>query len=178
MNNQVCDVAQAGAGASKLIELAEAYAALEMRVNRLMGAACSGICAACRRVCCRAEMCRESLESPFLVLLREHGKNKSAWDEARGWLGPRGCTLTVGRPPVCYEYICPAILKAQPGQAAQVRLQELAILLTKAGRRAFGNDHLVEVMTNERLARIKPERLAAKFKRAETELVELERSWD
>jgi hypothetical protein len=177
MNDQACDVAQAGAVVSELIELAEAYAALEMRVNRLMRAACSGICGACCRVCCRAEMCRESLESPFLVLLREQGNNKPAWDDDRGWLGSRGCALTVGRPPVCYEFICPDILEAQPSQAAQARLQELAMLLTQAGRRAIGGDHLVEIMTTERLALVKPRRMAARIGSAGAKLVELEYFW-
>ena len=161
----------------QLLELADRYAGLETRVGRLMNNACGPVCAACPKICCRAEMCRESVESPFLSLVRNRAKAKPAWSDEHGWLGPDGCRLSLGRPPVCYEFLCPAILKARPDASSQTRLQDLAGVLTRAGKRAIGHDHLVEIMTRERLSQVKPGRLAAHLDRAETELLELESFW-
>lgn len=177
MANTARNVSARSAHDSQLIELVDVYASLEMRVNRLMRAACSSVCAVCRRVCCRPEMCRETLESPFLALVREHGQNKLAWDEELGWLGPKGCKLKMGRPPVCYEFICPAIINALPDQATQTRVKDLAMLLSKAGRRAIGGDHLVEIMTTERLAKVNHRRMAARFGSAQAKLAEQESFW-
>jgi hypothetical protein len=162
---------------SELLKLVDSYAALEERVQHLMRSACASVCAACSKVCCRPEMCRESLESPFLELVRDREKTKPTWNEARGWLGKKGCALSKGRPPVCYEFICPAIVDSLPNVYAIEKLRQLAMLLTRAGRRAKGGDHLVEIMSMDRLARIKPGRLAEKLRRAEAELFSLETSW-
>ena len=160
-----------------LLQLADHYASLEARVQRLMKQACRPVCSACLKVCCRPEMCRESVESPFLALLRERGETKPTWSEERGWLGSKGCTLSVGRPPVCYEFLCQAILEDQPNQAARLKLKDLAMVLSRAGKRAIGGDHLVEIMSPERLAQVKPPRLAAHFALAEAELIEFESFW-
>ena len=157
--------------------LARRYAALENRVQQLMDTACSPACAACPKVCCRPEMCRESLESPFLVLVREAKTNRTPWSKQQGWLGAEGCRLRVGRPPVCYEFLCQAILGKQPDEKAQTQLKSLTRLLTQAGQRALGGDHLVEIMTMERLAQVKPQRLAARLKLAEAKMADQESFW-
>jgi len=123
-------------------------------------------------------MCRESLESPFLLLVREYGTTTPGWRNKHGWLGPNGCRLKVGRPPVCYEFLCRALLTGQPNQGTRNRLISLARLISQAGRRALGGDHLVEIMTPERLARVKPQRLSARFDQAESEINELKSFWD
>ena len=162
---------------TQLLQLVDYYADLEIRVQRLMKQACRPVCASCLKICCRPEMCRESLESPFLVLAKERGETKPTWSEERGLLGPKGCALSVGRPPVCYEFLCQAILENQPNQAARLKLKDLAMVLTRAGQRALGSDHIVEIMTMERLAQVKPPRLAAHFALAEAELIEFESFW-
>ncbi len=162
---------------AQLLGLVDRYAKMETRVQRLMKAACASVCASCCKVCCRPDMCLESVESPFLALVRERGKTKPAWSEELGWLGAKGCQLRVGRPPVCYEFLCPTIVRNQPDKATQIRLEYLARVLTQAGRRAIGGDHLVEIMTMERLAQVKPQRLAAHLALAEAQLIELESVW-
>ncbi|KMY68546.1 hypothetical protein AAU61_02545 [Desulfocarbo indianensis] len=169
--------ARAPEGDGPLAALAQRYAALEMRAGRLMRRACGPVCAACAKVCCRPEMCRESWESPFLALVRRWSGANAPWSPEQGCLGPQGCLLAAGRPPVCHEFLCQAILAAQPDDAARQRLQDLARLLTRAGQRALGGDHLVEIMTPERLARLKPSRLAARLDQAEERLASLERHW-
>jgi len=167
--------ARAQAGDGPLAALARRYAALETRVGRLMRRACGPVCAACAKVCCRPEMCRESWESPFLALVRGRSGANAPWCPQRGCLGPQGCLLAAGRPPVCHEFLCQAILAAQPDDASRQRLRDLARLLTQAGQRALGGDHLVEIMTPERLACVKPSRLAARLAMAEGRLARLER---
>jgi hypothetical protein len=73
------------------------------------------------------------------------------WNPALGWLTPTGCCLPTGRPPVCYEFICRAILDTQPSASERTRLETLAVLLTRAGRHAAGRRHLVELTDLHRL---------------------------
>lgn len=159
---------------SQLELVVKQYADLERRVQRLMNAACASTCAACAKVCCRPEMCRESLESPFLIMVRTSGSNGTFWNKSRGWLGPKGCRLHAGRPPVCYEFLCQDILANQPDENSRTQLKALAYVLTQMGRRALGSDHLVEIMTQERLARLGTQRLAVRLDRAEASLLEQE----
>jgi hypothetical protein len=157
--------------------MAGRYAGLERRTQRLMNAACAPACSACAKVCCKPEMCGESLDSPFLALVRDSQKTKAAWHKQKGWLGARGCRLHAGRPPVCYEFLCQDILDDQPDDDSRAHLKDLARLLTQAGQRALGGDHMVEIMTMERLALVKPQRMAARLDRAEARLVEQEFFW-
>jgi hypothetical protein len=162
---------------NQLNKLAIDYAGLEIRVQRLMKTACGQTCAKCPKVCCRPEMCRESLESPFLALVRKNSKPSPAWNPQKGWLGLEGCRLKVGRPPVCYEFLCNDILAGQKDENARTCLKSLACLLSQAGRKALGGDHLVAIMTQERLAKIKPQRLAARLAWAAAALSALEETW-
>ena len=142
-----------------------------------MRSACSPTCSSCYKICCRPKMCQESLDSPFLVLVRNASKQRTAWKKEQGWLGAKGCRLNLGRPPVCYEFLCQDILDNQPDENARSQLKALARLLTQAGQRALGGDHIVEIMTMERLARVKPGRMAARFDLAEERLAGQESFW-
>ena len=47
------------------------YAIFEEKVGIAMTGRCVANCCVCTRVCCREELCRETVESPFLCLLRQ-----------------------------------------------------------------------------------------------------------
>lgn len=127
------------------------YGQLETEVRQCMQAACDSFCGWCKAPCCREIFCRESLESPFLAVVRQRFAPTAGWDAALGWLTPTGCGLAAGRPPVCYEFLCQTILEAQPTPQDRSRLEILARLLTNAGRRAAGRRHLVELMDLDRI---------------------------
>lgn len=96
-------------------------------------------CATCRTICCREAMCRESVESDFLLYLL--GERAADYDPAAGWLDPaRGCTLTHGRPLVCYEFFCERF--DRDGIAG---LRDLARRFKTAYARVQGGRHMLEI---------------------------------
>jgi hypothetical protein len=129
----------------RFIPMIEAYIDLEQRVQTQLSMCCADHCRRCPAVCCKVDYCRESLESPFLRRVLNQGQSKPTWHPERGWLGDRGCVLPAGRPPVCYAFCCNAIMAAQPTPLARHALNMLANVMTYAGRRAYGNRHLVEL---------------------------------
>jgi len=108
------------------------YAAFEFEVEAFSSELWFQWCSNCREVCCKAVYCRETLESPFLFLLSKNHSPDAYYSPQKAWLNEAGCKLSVGRPPVCYEFLCGAILDAQ-----QPGLQRYAMMvlskLTGAG---------------------------------------------
>lgn len=129
----------------QLVRVATAYGVLEKKVLALMAVQCAAFCGRCAAVCCRPVYCREALTSPFLAWVRKVHLACVKWSVDTGWLGPAGCRLTVGRPLVCYEFICNRILFGRPEQRSRDDLKELADLLTGVGRRARAGHHLLEL---------------------------------
>jgi hypothetical protein len=152
-----------------------AYVDLERRVQKRMTALCAERCRRCEKVCCKFDYCRESKESVFLRQVYDHLATPSAWRTDSGWLGPKGCTLPAGRPPVCYAFCCDAIRAAQPNPMARYALDLLSDLITYAGRNARGNRHLVEVTD---LAAINMPRLTKQLRLAEKIMEQLADYWD
>jgi hypothetical protein len=122
-----------------------AYRALELRVEALMSAACSPFCKVCPTPCCRVAICREAVESPFLLAV--HGSEKS-FDPKRGYLGAAGCTLGAGRPPVCHAFICGRILSRQADDQQRFALECLGDLIGYLGRQVWMKRHLVEALSD------------------------------
>jgi hypothetical protein len=151
---------------------ARRWAGLERRLRAAMDAACGPVCAACPSPCCRPEMCAEAAESPWLLLVRAAAGCRARWLAGRGFLGAAGCRLAVGRPPVCAEFLCARLDRALGPEAR--RLQAMARTLTAAGERALGGEHLVEILTPERLAAADPARLAARLEKAGARLAGLQ----
>jgi hypothetical protein len=98
----------------ELEHILEAYAVFEDDVRRFSSELWVQWCANCREVCCQAVYCRETLESLFLFLLQKKYSRQAYHNAQNAWLGEAGCKLSVGRPPVCYEFLCANILEAQP----------------------------------------------------------------
>jgi len=135
------------------------YWDLEQAVLRLVGPLCSSPCALCEDRCCKLEICQESLESPWLAAIRLlSGQGEPQWDEAQGWLGRGGCLLEAGRPPVCLGYFCAPAL-AGLDEDRQYALLVAGALVDYLGRRALGQQHLVELMDAAQINRLRPARL-------------------
>lgn len=142
---------------TELKYLLEEYAALERGVQDLVRAHCCGVCGLCIvACCCRADICEEALESPFLQLLHQKTGLES---DAYGFLTETGCSLPVGRPPICYEFFCEELLDAQPDDLHRRLLRILGALPTHAGQSAYGEAHLVEIMKEEALDHLAFQRL-------------------
>lgn len=140
-----------------------AYQELELEVQEAMRELCGAACAACRRPCCKEVFCREGRDSPFLALVRE-GVETPGYDPRRGWLGPRGCRLPVGRPPVCYAYVCPEILSRLPGPDHRYAANILGDLVARAGERAAADRHAVELEATA-LAELRPAQILGRVAR-------------
>ena len=134
-----------------LSEIISIYGKLEQELQQRMSARCAGFCARCNSPCCRIDFCLEALESPFLQKVRNRFAPSATWDSKTGWLREDGCGLAAGRPPVCHEFICRWISERQPDEAHRRALQQLGMILTQAGKNAFGKRQLVELNDLERL---------------------------
>ena len=130
--------------------LLDAYRTLERRVEILMSAACTPFCKVCPHPCCRIAICKEAVDSPFLLAV--HG-SKQAFDAGRGYLGATGCTLGAGRPPVCHAFICGRILSHQPDEQRRFALECLGDLVGYLGKQVWMKRHLVEALSDADLAK-------------------------
>ena len=144
--------------------ITEEYAALENSVRELMTCHAGPLCSSCSRICCRLDICEETFESAFLGLVRALFPPPAPPSPSRGWLTPGGCALAVGRPPVCYEFLCDDIMSAQDNDDARYALRALGMLLTYLGRNALGDRHLVAMVEHETLLSIKPARFEKRLK--------------
>jgi hypothetical protein len=140
----------------QLKHLIKEYAELERGVQELVSAQCREGCELCTACCCRADLCEEALESPFLCAV--HGLDKLDSDRY-GFLTETGCALKIGRPPVCYEFFCDELQAAQPDELHRDVLLVLGRLPAYAGENAHGETHLVEIMNAEELEHLAFQRL-------------------
>ena len=122
-----------------LTELIERYADLEIQIQKLTAPFSRRYCRDCAGACCREEICKESVESPFLSILV--GMQQIRYDPAKGWQSAAGCRLEFGRPLVCYEYFCEEIMESQDFQNA--RIQELIRRYVSIGSKAHADTHLL-----------------------------------
>jgi len=113
-------------------------------MQEVMAELCAQSCASCRQRCCKERFCRESVESPFLQAVRE-GVTGVSYGAKKGWIGPRGCRLEVGRPPICYEYLCPEILYTLDGPDQREAAKDLAEIVAHVGDDLIDGQHAVEV---------------------------------
>ena len=137
---------------TELKHLLEEYAELEQAVQALVSSQCREVCALCTTCCCRADLCEEALESPFLRLL--HGRDGLESDRY-GFLTETGCALELGRPPVCYEFFCAELLAAQPDDQQRGLLRILGRLPAFAGQNARGNASLAEIRQEKDLEQVR-----------------------
>ena len=147
----------------ELKHLLDEYVALERGVQELIREQCREICELCTACCCRADLCEEALDSPFLRAV--HGKDELDSDRY-GFLAETGCALEIGRPPVCYEFFCNELLAAQPDDLHRDILCILGRLPACAGENARVDTHLVEIMQEEELEHMAFQRLKKQHQEA------------
>ena len=87
------------------------YAELEVQISQLVCERLHWVCAACEKPCCRADVCRQAVESWWLreVSRHVHGKwwpdDWQSRDECIA-MTDRGCMLKAGRPMICRSFVC------------------------------------------------------------------------
>lgn len=140
----------------KLKQFIKRYTELEIASQELVNEQCSSLCAQCTQICCRADICEEAIESPFLRLINKREKLDS---DRYGFLTPTGCALSAGRAPVCLEYFCYDHMYYQPDETHEKVLRVLGALIAHAGRNALGETDLVEIMQPEKLELVDFKRL-------------------
>ena len=137
-----------------LSNIIEKYAAFEAEVCSYSKKIYQDHCAACKGVCCKPEYCEESLTSPFLSRIRQNFVPGAVYASKRGWLTEKGCALPVGRPPVCYQFLCDTILTMRPDAEFRYAIMVLSNLVGHIGKRALGGRHIVELENVSELGRI------------------------
>ncbi len=131
------------------------YAALEREVQLLIESRCRSICANCLSACCcRADICEEAFDSAFLEKLHGEKKSTSRFSDRYGWLTERGCSLGLGRPPVCYEFFCDDVLSNLTSDTHRYVLTVLGKLVSHSGENALGTKHLIEIRDEEELEQV------------------------
>jgi hypothetical protein len=143
------------------------YQFLEQKIRRLISWVCFPFCSECGGFCCKKDICHESLNSFWLKFMwKIYNHNSSRYHDSRGWLSSNGCLLPVGRPLVCYEYICDSILEKISEKSHLKCLKELSRLLTLAGQKALGNSHLVTLSSKQILTQLNFEKLRGRISKA------------
>jgi len=169
-------VSQLPLGVRDVHELVLCYVKLETSVRRIIEYLCSPVCAACPACCCREEICRENLGSPWLTLVSNQvGHDLRDYHPFNGWLGSHGCRLRAGRPPVCYEFICSRLRLSIP---LKDRLHEFAPvlkILSIVGRRAIGSQHLVTISRGELAEKLNSRRLGKRIEECIRRVNDLDR---
>jgi hypothetical protein len=135
----------------KLQQYIERYTALEIEVQTLVTGLCNSLCSQCTQICCRADICEEAIESPFLRFLNKRTELDS---DAYGFLTPTGCGIQIGRPTVCYEYFCADHIYHQPEEIHAKVMKILGALPAHATRDALNGSPLSEILQEEALERV------------------------
>jgi len=115
------------------------YADIEMEVTRLVDGRMNHVCAACRKPCCRADVCAEAVECWFL---REVSRHVHGQWWPRDWqsrkdpfaLTQKGCLLKAGRPSICRSFVCDAYTQAYGSLWEAVFMSFVSDLLLMAGQ--------------------------------------------
>ncbi|MBU4208911.1 MAG: hypothetical protein KKH84_00145 [Proteobacteria bacterium] len=140
---------------SELDSILKQYSSFEIRVGKAIGDICAKHCSVCSSVCCKPEFCRETIESSFLSLLNKKFPPVSGYSKKRGWLTATGCILSAGRPPVCYEYLCSSIMEVQPDDMHRYVINVLSMLVSHIGKYTLGRRHLIEILDEKELKKVK-----------------------
>ncbi len=152
---------------NELDNIVASYSSFEIRVRKMMTAFCNPYCRVCTKICCKPYFCQESMSAPFLSLIREHFPPPVPYNDTRGWLTETGCVLGVGRPPICYEFICDRIADDQPDLLHEYVLNVLSRLVSHPGKNAAGPCHLVEMVSSDEFSRISYSRFRKRLFEAE-----------
>ena len=151
---------------SELDDIIEKYLDFEKDVRLMMDSVFARHCSCCDKVCCKRDFCRETIESPFLSHILEKSPPSANYDPESGWLTDVGCRLFIGRPPVCYEFLCEDILASQKSGFDRYMVKILSALMTHTGKNAAGGRHMVELLHQDDLHRMRLLRFEKKLQEA------------
>ena len=140
---------------SELDNIIEKYLNFERDVRVMMDSVCARHCSRCDKICCNQDFCQETIESPFLSHILKAYSPSTTYTTVSGWLTDTGCGLSIGRPPVCYEFLCESILASQKSEFDCYMVKILSALMTHIGKNAAGGRHLVELLHKDDLHRIR-----------------------
>ena len=155
---------------TELEKILNDYAAFETIVRQQIADTCAPHCAVCQIVCCGPEYCRENIDSSFLNQISANTRPERAFSDECGWLAPTGCSLSAGRPPVCYQFNCDKIIDFLPDDLNRYLTRVLSNLVPHIGKRALGDRHLVEIMNPAQLKKVKHGRFAKRLGEARNAL--------
>ena len=120
-----------------------------MKVQELINQFFGHFCKDCHDPCCRLDICEEANDSLFLKLVRKTFEQDEFMSDDYGWLGTAGCCLTVGRAPVCSEYVCAEIIANLPNPFEQYVARVLCGLITYVGDNAADYLNICEILHEE-----------------------------
>ncbi len=114
-------------------------------------------CSMCTNVCCKEEICRESVDSDFLRFIL--GPLVNSYSSNQGWhIADAGCRLNYGRPLVCYEYYC-----GDFDIQNWTQLKQLAQAFKMVYSNAFAGQHILAVEDIARISKNKLRNIHAKL---------------
>lgn len=146
----------------------EPYIELERAIRERMGDLFGETCGTCTACCCRADICEESTQSAFLSLLLEDQElSADDMDDRYGWLDLHGCSLSYGRPPVCYTFFCSELLARLPDEDTRLMVRVLGRLIEFVGENALKGWHLVEIEDAADLEQIDTDALMERLEHAQ-----------
>ncbi len=132
----------------KILPLLHRYSLMEQSVQALIASITRRFCLECAGHCCQEEICRESINSPFLnALVQMQG---IAYDDRSGWQADAGCRLSYGRPQVCYAYFCNRVMEKQTEWLQKV--DDVIKAFSASGDCAQGGTHLISVQDLDELS--------------------------
>ena len=135
---------------------------IEQKLQQLNIEAAGSYCCSCDSVCCREEICRETIDSSFLRFII--GPLIKNYDKINGWHdGKLGCKLKFGRPLICYSFFCSKI----PDNEIQ-KVSDIIHEFSKAYTKIYRGKHILLV---DNLSEIKIEKLEKVQKKLEEVLL-------
>jgi len=126
---------------------------IERKLQQLNIDAVNSYCCSCNSVCCREEICRETITSSFLRFVI--GPAIKNYNNRTGWHNKKpGCELKFGRPLVCYSFFCSKIPDYKTQKVSNI-LRDLNKTYSKVyrGMHILGVDDLTLIKT-EKLEKI------------------------
>jgi hypothetical protein len=142
-----------------LIEIRKIHIEIEHYLQNLATKSSTNQCAACTNVCCKEEICNESINSDFLRFIL--GDKTKEYNKKNGWFDQSsGCTLNFGRPIVCYEFFCSKFDEDSQSKNLQVKSKEFSQVYAKV----FRNQHILEIDNINSIPEKKLQKLLEKLK--------------
>ncbi|MFT4579727.1 MAG: hypothetical protein ACI8PD_000690 [Nitrospinales bacterium] len=123
-----------------LEEIKSIHIGIEKILQYISSQSSSATCSMCVNVCCKEDICRESIDSDFLRFIL--GRKATDYHKDNGWFDKKtGCQITFGRPLVCYEYFCSQL----KSDVRVFKLQQLSKEFVNVYSRVFRERHILEV---------------------------------